>query len=105
MWPMTELAVRPGRPASFPDWRFAPNIGGHPGSYELENEAADRAGHVLDAMRAIAPWAGRTIVDLGCGTGYWLRRYAAEAARVIGVEPDPALRTTAERAAAGLPGG
>jgi SAM-dependent methyltransferase len=103
MWPMTELAVRPGRPASFPDWRFAPNIGGHPGSYELENEAADRAGHVLDAMRAIAPWAGRTIVDLGCGTGYWLRRYAAEAARVIGVEPDPALRTTAERAAAGLP--
>ncbi len=27
-------------------------------------------------MRALAPWAGKTIVDLGCGTGYWLARYA-----------------------------
>lgn len=88
--------------SQFPDWRFAPNIGGHPGSYELENAAVDRAGHVLAAMRVIAPWAGRIIVDLGCGTGYWLRSYAAEAARVIGVEPDPALRAVAGRAAAGL---
>jgi SAM-dependent methyltransferase len=88
--------------ADFPDWRFAPNIGRHPASYELENEALDSAGHVLTAMRAIAPWAGRTIVDLGCGTGFWLRRYAAEAARVLGVEPDPALRTVAARVAAGL---
>jgi SAM-dependent methyltransferase len=88
----------------FPDWRFAPNIGGHPGSYELENAAVDRAGHVLTAMRAIAPWAGRTLMDLGCGTGYWLRRYAAEAARVIGVEPDPALRAAAGRVATSLRG-
>lgn len=91
-----------GRRREFADWRFAPNIGGHPASYELENEAVDRAGHVLAAMRALAPWSGRTIVDLGCGTGYWLRRYG-EAARVIGVEPDPVLRTTARQAAAGLP--
>ncbi len=90
--------------AQFPDWRFAPNIGGHPDSYELENAALDRAGHVLTAMRAIAPWAGRTIVDLGCGTGYWLRRYAGEAAEVIGIEPDPALRAMAAQAAADLPG-
>lgn len=90
--------------AQFPDWRFAPNIGGSPGSYELENAAVDRAGHVLAAMRAIAPWIGRTIVDLGCGTGYWLRSYAAEAARVVGVEPDPVLRAAAARAAAGLRG-
>jgi ubiquinone/menaquinone biosynthesis C-methylase UbiE len=88
--------------AKFPDWRFAPNIGGHPASYGLENEALDRAGHVLTAMRAIAPWAGRTVVDLGCGTGYWLRRYAPEAARVIGIEPDPELRTVAASAAAEL---
>ncbi len=88
------------RLAEFPDWRFAPNIGGHPASYELENEAVDRAGHVLTAMRAIAPWAGRTIIDLGCGTGYWLRRYAREAARVVGIEPDPALRAVAAQTAA-----
>jgi ubiquinone/menaquinone biosynthesis C-methylase UbiE len=87
---------------TFPDWRFAPNIGQHPASYELENEAFDRAGHVLTAMRAIAPWAGRTIVDLGCGTGYWLRRYAEQAAHVLGIEPDPALRSVAAQAAADL---
>ena len=90
--------------AEFPDWRFAPNIGGHPGSYELENQAVDRAGHVLTAMRAVAPWAGRTIVDLGCGTGYWLRHYALEAARVVGIEPDPELRAAAVQTAAELPG-
>jgi SAM-dependent methyltransferase len=89
--------------AGFPDWRFAPNIGGHPDRYELENKALDQAGHVLAAMRAIAPWAGRTIVDLGCGTGYWLSRYTAEAARVIGIEPDPALRAAARQAIASLP--
>jgi SAM-dependent methyltransferase len=92
------------RTAEFPDWRFAPNIGGHPDRYELENRALDQAGHVLAAMRAIAPWAGRTIVDLGCGTGYWLSRYAADAARVIGIEPDPTLRATARRAVEALPG-
>jgi SAM-dependent methyltransferase len=90
--------------SSFPDFRFAPNIGGHPDIYEVENQAIDRARHVLDAMRALAPWAGKTIVDLGCGTGFWLARYAGEAARVIGVEPDDAIRARAVRAAADLPG-
>jgi ubiquinone/menaquinone biosynthesis C-methylase UbiE len=85
-----------------PDWRFAPNIGCHPDSYELENRAVDRSGHVLEAMRAIAPWTGQVIVDLGCGTGYWLRRYAAEAAAVIGIEPDPQLRAAARNAASSL---
>jgi SAM-dependent methyltransferase len=89
--------------ANYPDWRFAPNIGGHPESYEVENRAVDRAGHVLSAMHAIAPWDGRVVVDLGCGTGFWLPRYAATAARVIGIEPDPALRAAASRAAAGGP--
>jgi SAM-dependent methyltransferase len=90
--------------AEFPDWRFAPNIGGHPHGYEVENRALDQAGHVLAAMGEIAPWAGRTLVDLGCGTGYWLRRYAASAARVLAVEPDPALRGVARAAARALPG-
>jgi predicted RNA methylase len=89
---------------SFPDFRFAPNIGGHSDAYELENRAIDQAGHVLTAMRVIAPWAGRALVDLGCGTGYWLPRYAAKAARVVGIEPDPSLRAVAVRAAARLPG-
>jgi SAM-dependent methyltransferase len=91
--------------AAFPDWRFAPNIGGHPDVYEIENRAVDPDGLVLAAMRNLAPWDGRTLVDLGCGSGFWLPGYATDAARVIGVEPDPALRARAEarvRALSGL---
>jgi SAM-dependent methyltransferase len=88
---------------ALPDWRFAPNIGGHPDVYEIENRAVDPEGHVLAAMRNLAPWDGRTVVDLGCGTGFWLPGYAMDAARVIGVEPDPALRARAEARIRGLP--
>jgi SAM-dependent methyltransferase len=107
--------------AAFPDWKFAPNIGGHPAVYELENQAVDSAAHVLTAMHALAPWDGRTLLDLGCGAGFWLSRYAQGitastgsvtastgsvtagagsgpgragcASRVIGIEPDPVLPT------------
>ena len=89
--------------ATFPDWRFAPNIGGHPDVYEIENRALDPDGHVLAAMRNLAPWDGRTLVDLGCGTGFWLPGYAGDAARVIGIEPDPALRARAEARIRGVP--
>jgi SAM-dependent methyltransferase len=88
--------------SEFPDWQFAPNIGGSPGIYEIENEALDRGGHVLDAMRALAPWAGRTLVDLGCGTGFWLPRYATEAGQVLGIEPDSLLRDRAAERTQGL---
>jgi SAM-dependent methyltransferase len=83
--------------SAFPDYRFAPNLGGQPDVYELENRALHRPGHVLAAMRGLAPWAGRTIVDLGCGSGFWLPEYAADAARVVGVEPDRVLLAAAER--------
>jgi SAM-dependent methyltransferase len=89
---------------AFPDWRYAPNITGHPAVYETENRALDQAGHVLDALWALAPWTGKTVVDLGCGTGYWLGRYAEQAHRVIGIEPAAGLRAQAERAAAELAG-
>jgi SAM-dependent methyltransferase len=109
---------------AFPDWKFAPNIGGHPEVYELENQAVDSAGHVLAAMYALASWDGRTLVDLGCGAGFWLSRYAggaltgtgsvpaaaavpaggAAAGRVIGIEPDPALRAAAIARTAHRPG-
>jgi ubiquinone/menaquinone biosynthesis C-methylase UbiE len=78
-------------PAVAPDFRPAPNQGGNIELYEVENRALDPDGHVMAAMRARAPWAGRTVLDLGCGSGYWLSGYADEAAEVIGVEPDPRL--------------
>lgn len=66
--------------------------------YEVENRAIDRRGLVLDAMRTLAPWDGRTIVDLGCGSGFWLTIYGQDAAHVIGVEPDETLlEAAAER--------
>jgi SAM-dependent methyltransferase len=75
----------------FSDFRPAPNQGARPDLYELENQAIDPDGRVLAAMRALAPWTGKTLVDLGCGSGYWLPGYAAQAGAVIGIEPDPAL--------------
>lgn len=63
--------------------------------YEVENDAFDRRELVLETMRTIAPWAGRTLLDLGCGTGYWFRHYA-DAAELIGVEPDGRLLHAAE---------
>lgn len=36
------------------------------------------------------PWQGHTLADVGCGSGFWLPRYA-DAARVIGIEPDAGL--------------
>jgi SAM-dependent methyltransferase len=85
---------------SFTDFQRAPNIADHHDTYELENRAIDPSGVLWQALRDQADWHGRTIVDLGCGTGFWLSRYAVDAARVIGVEPDPDLRTRAEQRAA-----
>jgi SAM-dependent methyltransferase len=87
----------------FPDWQPAPNLRDNPQLYELENTAFDPDGLVLEAMRAAAPWAGRKLVDLGCGNGFWLPGYAAEATDVVGVEPDPRLLQSAVARVAGLP--
>jgi SAM-dependent methyltransferase len=88
---MNSVGTGPQAAATLPDFKPAPNQGGTIDLYELENQALDPAGYVLAAMRTRAPWAGRTLLDLGCGSGYWLSGYAEEAAEVIGVEPDPRL--------------
>jgi ubiquinone/menaquinone biosynthesis C-methylase UbiE len=75
----------------------SPNIWHHPATYELENRAFDPDGLVEAAMQARADWAGRTVLDLGCGTGFHLPRFAATAARVVGVEPHPDLVALARR--------
>jgi SAM-dependent methyltransferase len=55
---------------------------------------------VEQAMREVADWAGRDVLDLGCGTGFHLPRLAATARSVTGVEPHPGLLGLARRRAA-----
>ncbi|WP_238413164.1 class I SAM-dependent methyltransferase [Saccharothrix deserti] len=89
---------------TFPDFHRAPNIADNPEVYERENEAIDPDGPLWRELRARADWAGRTILDLGCGTGFWLPRYAADAGEVIGVEPDPDLLARARERGVVRPG-
>jgi ubiquinone/menaquinone biosynthesis C-methylase UbiE len=42
-------------------------------------------------------WSGLDVLDIGCGTGFHLPRFAATAATVIGVEPHPDLAALARR--------
>jgi len=82
----------------------SPNIWHHTATYELENRAADQDGAIETAMASIASWQGRTFLDLGCGTGFHLPRWAAEASRVVGVEPHPDLIAIARRRTRSLAG-
>jgi ubiquinone/menaquinone biosynthesis C-methylase UbiE len=92
-----------GRTGAAPGAIPSPNIWHHPSTYELENRAADPERAIESAMRAVLGpqgWAGRSLLDLGCGTGFHLPQWASgpdAAARVIGVEPHPDLLAVAAR--------
>jgi SAM-dependent methyltransferase len=81
----------------------SPNIWNTPHVYEMENRAVDPDDVAGTAMRELRPWRGATLLDIGCGTGFHLPGYAAEAARVIGVEPHRGLAAAARRRCAALP--
>ena len=81
----------------------SPNIWHHPRVYELENRAVDPDGVIEAAMRAVGPWGGRDVLDVGCGTGFHLPRWATEARSVVGVEPHPDLAAVAVRRTSRLP--
>ncbi|MFL6021760.1 MAG: class I SAM-dependent methyltransferase [Marmoricola sp.] len=83
--------------------RRSPNIWDSPAVYEVENLAVDRDGLIESTMRAVADWSGRDVLDIGCGTGFHLPRFAADAASVIGVEPHPPLAAIARRRIRRLP--
>lgn len=83
----------------------SPNIWKHTATYEVENRAVDPDGRLWSALQSHAGpngWTGRTVLDLGCGTGFHLPLFATDAARVVGVEPHPDLLALARRRTAGL---
>lgn len=80
----------------------SPNIWRFPSVYEVENRAVDPDGVIEDTMREVRPWRGADLLDVGCGTGYHLPWFAAEAARVIGVEPHSGLADRARQRCRGL---
>ena len=83
--------------------RPSPNIWYSTTTYEVENRAADPDGVLWAAMESLASWAGRDVLDLGCGTGFHLPRFAATARSVVGVEPHPDLMALAQRRTRRLP--
>ena len=54
-------------------------------------------------MTSLVSWAGQHVVDIGCGTGFHLPRFAETAASVTGVEPHPDLVALARRRTRALP--
>jgi SAM-dependent methyltransferase len=78
----------------------SPNIWNHPDVYEQENLGADPHGVIESAMRVIHDWTAQTVLDVGCGSGFHLPRFAETAAAVIGVEPhEPLLERARARCA------
>lgn len=54
-----------------------------------------------DLLRAaLAPHPGETVIDIGCGTGYFTRRFALDGHAVTGVDVDPGMVKFARRHAA-----
>jgi len=81
----------------------SPNIWRFPQLYEVENRGVDPDGVIETTIRELCDWTGRTVLDIGCGTGFHLPRFGVDAARVIGVEPHPPLIELAGRRLAAEP--
>lgn len=68
--------------------------------YEAMVSVEDQAGNVPALIRRICPPVGKTVLDIGAGTGRLTMLLAPEAAQVLAVDRAPAmLEITAERAA------
>ena len=92
-------------PGPLPEPTRSPNIWDSPDVYEVENLGVDRAGLIEAAMASLHPFDGADLVDVGCGTGFHLPRFASlGCASVVGVEPHLPLVSLAEQRISGMPG-
>lgn len=80
----------------------SPNIWHWPEVYEIENRAQDVGGEIWRALSEVAGWTGLDVLDIGCGTGFHLPRFAATARSVTGVEPHAPLVERAKARVAGM---
>ena len=83
--------------------RPSPNIWHHPRPTRSRTAPSTPTAALEAAMPRARRWAGRDVLDLGCGTGFHLPRFAATAASVVGVEPHPDLVALARRRTRRLP--
>ncbi|WP_018682020.1 class I SAM-dependent methyltransferase [Actinokineospora enzanensis] len=81
----------------------SPNIWQWPEVYEAENRAQDADGAVWSLLSGLCDWTG-DVLDVGCGDGFHLPRFAERASTVLGVEPHPPLVERANARIADLPG-
>lgn len=75
----------------------SPNIWNRPDVYELENRCADPDRMIESAIRSVHDWSGGDVLDVGCGTGFHLSRWAYDARSVVGVDPHRDLVAIARR--------
>ena len=80
----------------------SPNIWHWPHLYEAENRAQDIDGALFESIRSTVGWVAEDVVDVGCGSGFHLPVFAAEARNVIGVEPHEPLVSAARERVEGL---
>ena len=76
---MTQLMRRFIDPAAYEAWYRTPR-----GAW------IGRAEFTL-LMRLLRPTSGDTLLDVGCGTGYFSRRFADSGLHVTGIDPDAAM--------------
>jgi SAM-dependent methyltransferase len=75
----------------------SPNIWLSPDVYEIENAGIDTDGLIEAAMAGIHDWSGQRVLDVGCGSGFHLARFARTATNVVGVEPHEPLANLARQ--------
>ena len=75
----------------------SPNIWNDPDVYEIENRGVDPHGLIEAAMAGIHDWTGQRVLDVGCGSGFHLPRFARTASTVVGVEPYEPLAALARQ--------
>jgi SAM-dependent methyltransferase len=90
-----EALLSPARPD---DVVPSPNIWHWPDVYEVENRAQDVDGEIWRVLLERCDWAGLDVLDVGCGDGFHLPRFASAARSVVGVEPhQPLVRRARQR--------